>query len=76
MRAVLPILIFDTPAVTPWRPIFVFGSRPYGDIMKGLETCQGVWGRVPAGVVSIVTHALLTRSCMRLALRAVEGRER
>ena len=36
---------------------------------------RGVWGRGAGGLVSIVTHALLTHLACDLPLRAVERRE-
>jgi hypothetical protein len=47
-------------------------TRPFISTHECRETLQGVWGGVPGGLVSIVTHALLTD----LPLRAVERRER
>jgi hypothetical protein len=37
-----------------------FSLRRFNHLAKGLEMRQGVWGRVPVGLVSIVTHVLLT----------------
>jgi hypothetical protein len=55
-------------------PFFYFGSGPLGGLYEGLETLQG--GRVGCrGLVSIVTHVLLTYLACDLPLRAVECRE-
>ena len=59
MRAVLPNLIFILPAVTLQRRILIFWFGPLGGLYECLEMLQGVWGRVPVGLVSIVMYAVL-----------------
>src|SRR5881296_21013 len=63
---------FDTPAVTPWRLIFNFWVRSLTGLHEGLERRQGGCGVGCRGLVSIVTHALLTNPACDLPLARPE----
>jgi hypothetical protein len=76
MRAVLPNLIFDTPAVASWRPTFVFWVPP---LSRHYERSRNAPGgcRVGCRGPCLNCHApLLTDLACDLPLHAIERRER
>ena len=50
---------FYTPCRHAAATHFDFLVRPLGGLYECLEMLQGVWGRVPVGLVSIVMYAVL-----------------